>query len=212
MSGTLIPFTDEIAWAVAVDGSTLNNKILFYNTKTGQWRHENKAARVLDIWQLMSTMTWDDLVVLTDDEWPSAKSWAYYINESSKLVFDDNAGNVFSSTSEGDNASNWDGYRIEPVLPLPNQYNHRLLEIWLSVAEQVNASIDFYWRGGDTVAEVEQEPWTSLGSISMNKPSNPVLYTDKTARLHQIKWGTDLKSEPFSVNDIKVGFVSQGKY
>jgi len=42
--------------------------------------------------------------------------------------------------------------------------------------------------------------------------SNPVLYIDQVARCHQIKWGTDLKDEPFSINGIRIGYVSAGKY
>jgi len=80
----------------------------------------------------------------------------------------------------------------------------------MKVAETVAASIDFYWRGGDTVAEVEQQDWTSLGSISMNNPAKPVIYPDRTERLHQIKWGTDLKSEPFSVPELQFGYVTLG--
>jgi len=98
-------------------------------------------------------------------------------------------------------------------LPLPGMNNfHRLLEIWLDIAETETPSVDFYWRGGDTVGEVEAASWTSLGSISMNSPANAVLYIDKTARLHQIKWGTDLKDEPFNVNGIRIGYVTQGRF
>jgi len=212
ITGKQIPFTNEIAWNIPVDSDITPSKIIFYNTKTGQWRHENKAARCLDVWQLMSTLTWNDLIILTDDVWPTQHAWAYYINESPSLVFGNSNGHLYSSTSEGDNASDWDGYRIEPIIPFDTRYFTRLLEIWISIAEKINASIDFWWRGGDTVGELEQETWISLGSISMNSPSDPVIYPDQTARLHQIKWGTNLKSEPFSVNDIKFGYVTQGKY
>ena len=213
ITGKQIPFTNEIAWNIPVDSDSTPSKIIFYNTKTGQWRHENKAARVLDVWRTFTTLTWNDLVVLTDDVWPTQHTWAWYLNEASNLVFGNSDGQLYASTSEGDNAANWDGYRIEPILPFPDaSHYNRLLEIWLSVAEKVNASIDIYWRGGDTVGELEQEPWTSLGSISMNSPADPVLYVDQSARLHQIKWGTNLKSEPFSANELKFGYVTQGRY
>lgn len=158
-------------------------------------------------------MTWNDLKVLTDDRWPMGSAWYYYTSESEKLVFGHNNGHLYTSTSEGDDDSNWDGYRIEPIIPFPDERRFkRILEIWASIAEMQSHSIDIYWRGGDTVAEVEGQPWILLGSISMNNPSNAVLYVDRIARLHQIKWGTDLKSEPFSVNTLRFGFQMQGGY
>lgn len=209
-----IPFTNEIAWSIPVDDGTLSSKIVFFNTKTGQWRHENKVARCLDIWRYFSTMTWNDLIVLTDDVWPSARTWAYYTSQSSKLVFGQSNGHIYTSTSEGDDGSDWEGYRIEPIIPFPGKGKNmtRLLEIWFGIAEHQMGSLDIYWRGGDTTGEVEGAAWTSLGSLSMASPDDPVIYPDQTARLHQIKWGTDKKSEPFSVNEIKFGFVAQGSY
>lgn len=214
ITSTWIPFTNEIAWSIPVDADIIPSKIIYYNTKTGQWRHENKVARCLDIWRYFGTMTWTELIVLTDDVWPSARTWAYYTSESAKLVFGASNGHLYTSTSEGDDASDWEAYRIEPILPFPGKGKNmvRLLEIWFGIAEHQIASLDVYWRGGDTVGEVEGAAWTSLGSLSMASPDDPVIYPDQTARLHQIKWGTDKKSEPFSVNQIKFGYVIQGSY
>lgn len=209
-----IPFTNEVAWSIPVDDNSLCSKIIYYNTKTGQWRHENKVARYLDIWRLFSGITWDDLIVLTDDVWPGPRSWAYYTAESSKLVFGQSNGHIYTSTSEGDNGSDWNGYRIEPIIPFPGKGKNmtRLLEIWPGITEHQVGNLDFYWRGGDTTGKVAGADWTSLGSLSMASPDDPVLYTDQTARLHQVKWGTDKKSEPFAVSELKFGFVSQGSY
>jgi len=207
-----MPFGNEIAWNIPVDNDTTPSRIIFYNRKTGQWRHENKAARRLDSWRTFTGYTWNDLVIETDDVWPSARTWAYYTSESHKMVFGNSNGHLYTQSSEGDDGSDWDGYRIEPIIPFPGYGKQftRLLEIWMKFAETQLHSIDLYWRGGDTVAEVEQQAWTSIGSISMNNPSKPILYLDQTARLHQIKWGTDLKSEPFSVPEIQFSYVTLG--
>ena len=213
ITGKLIPFTNEIAWNIPTDSNSTPSKIIFYNTKTGQWRHEDKAARVLDTWRTFTDMTWTDLSVLTDDIWPTQHTWAYYLNESSSLVFGNSDGQLYTSTSEGDNTANWDGYRIEPILPIADgKHYYEIKEIRVSIAEKINASVDFYWRGGDTVGEVEQEPWTSVGSISMDSPDDPVIYPNKMAKLPQIKWGTDAKSEPFSINEINIGYEIRRGY
>lgn len=209
-----IPFRNEIAWNIPVDDDTRPSKIIYYNRKTKQWRHENKIASRLDAWKTFSNYTWNDLILETDDVWPTAKSWAYYTSESHKVVFGGRDGNIYTSTSEGDSGSNWEAYRIEPVLPFPGNGHRvtRILEVWADIAEKQSHSLDFYWRGGDTVGELEQESWESLGSISMDSPDDAVLYINKWARLHQVKWGTDLKSEPYSVPELRFGFVSEGIY
>jgi len=60
-----IPWSGEIAWNIPVDNDTTPSKIIFYNRKTKQWRHENKAARRLDAWRTFTGYTWNDLIVET---------------------------------------------------------------------------------------------------------------------------------------------------
>lgn len=212
ITGTWIPFTNEIAWSIPGDDEIKPSRIIFYNRKTGQWRHENKVARCLSTWRYYAGMTWNDLIVMTDDAWTASK-WVDYTAESSKLVMDGNNGQLYASTSEGDDAGDWPAYRIEPILPLPDKTKmKRLLEVWFGIAQTQAANVDIYWRGGDTPGEVEGVAWTSIGSISMNDPDNAVIYPDRTARLHQIKWGTDLKNEPFGINEIRIGYRMQGNY
>lgn len=209
-----IPWSGEIAWNIPVDNDVTPSKIIFYNRKTKQWRHENKAARRLDAWRTFTGITWNNLRVETDDIWPSASTWAYYTSESHKLVFGNSNGHLYSQSSEGDDTANWDGYRIEPIIPFPEHGKKftRLAEVWIDIAETQAHSIDFYWRGGDTIAETKTQAWASLGSISMNDPTNAVIYPDISAKNHQIKWGTDLKSEPFSIPALRLGYVTQGSY
>ncbi|GAH08882.1 unnamed protein product, partial [marine sediment metagenome] len=173
-----------------------------YNKKTGHWRKEVKSARYLDYWKVFTDMTWADLIIEIGGTgvWTDCGSntWFDYTSEKNRLVLANTNGYTYMNSSEDDDGSNWDAYRVEPILPFPEPENmHRLLEIWPGIAYKKAANLDFYWRGGDTVAEVENESWTSLGLVSMNSPSTPVLYTDQTARLHQVKWGTDLKDELF---------------
>lgn len=212
ITGKLLPFTNEIVWNIPVDNDTAPSKLIYFNTKTGQWRHENKVVRCIDIWRTFTNITGNDLIVLTDDIWPSSDTWAYYTSESSKLVFANTDGHLYTQSSEGDNDTDWDAYRIEPILPFPGEDKIRILEVWASIAEKQTHSLDFSWRGGDTVGEVEQAAWASIGSISMNSPDDAVTYTDRTERKHQIKWGTNLKNEPYSVNELRIGYEIAGKY
>ncbi len=212
ITSTWIPFTNELAWNIPVDDDTKPSKIIFFNVRTGQWRHENKVARYLNTWRYWTDMTWNDLIILTDDAWP-ADFWTNYTSETSKLVMDGNNGHLYASTSEGDDVANWEAYRIEPILPLPDKTRmKRILEVWFGVAQKQAANIDLYWRGGDTPGEVKGASWKSVGSVSMNNPDDAVIYMDETARLNQIKWGTDLKSEPYGINEIRIGYRMQGNY
>lgn len=181
-------YTGEIVWNVTTTG-TNPNQLWFFNPHTGQWRKEIKATRVLDTWYLST------------------------YSQIKQLVYGDEDGHLYVQTGEDDNTGNWDGYRIEPILPMSDpKQKKRLIEIWADISYTINKDLDFYWRGGDTEGEVDSQGWTSLGSINMNDPANAVLYCDQTARLHQIKWGTDLKDEYFSINGLTFVYSPQGKY
>ena len=98
-----------------------------------------------------------------------------------------------------------DGYRIEPIMSFGDLLEYKTLqEIWFSVVDGGDYSLDVYWRGGDTVKELLGESWTSVGSLSLNNPSLPYIVLSKSARLHQIKWGTNANSEKFSISGIKL--------
>jgi len=218
ITAAYLPFTNEIVWNVGYEDYP--NRFVFYNRLTGQWRIEDKAARYLSVWKTWEDFTWNDLMALATDTgtWNDvldSYTWYHYINEVDQLVWANTDGYIYYRASDDDDTSNLDAYRIEPVIIFPgdndNIYYKRILEIWLDIAEKRDVDVDFYWRGGDSPGEVDNESWTSLGSINMNG-SNPVLYIDQVARCHQIKWGTDLKDEPFSINGIRIGYVSAGKY
>lgn len=212
--GLLIPGASEIAWTTPINGSVNPNAILFYNFKTNTWRMEVKDARYLDFWKIFTGYTWNDLILETNDVWPDEGTWSYYTSEAKRLVHGNTDGHVYMNTSEQDAGANWAAYRIEPILIIMGEpeVSKRMFEIWIDSDHAKDIELDFYWRGGDTAREVEKQNWLSVGSINLNDPDDPVLYMDQTARLHQIKWGTDAKDEFYSIPGIKIGYELQGQY
>lgn len=211
--GTYIPFKREVCWTVPIDGESTPNALLFYDIDTKQWRREDKSMRYLDTWRVYDSYTWNDLIAElggTGATWADAgtASWAFYTAERERFVYANTDGKLYTHSSEGLAGSNLDGYRIEPILDFGDPYVFDLLkEIWFDIGFTGNFSIDVNHRSGDTVGEVISQAWTSLGSVSCNDIDRPVLHVDKTARLHQIKWGTDLKTEKFEVSLIDFKFT-----
>jgi len=211
--GKYIPHSDEMCWTIPANGSATPNKFLFLNRKTKGWRVEDKVARCLDVWQTFSDETWTELAVLAGGVWPGEDGWTKYTTESRLLVMGNTDGHLYMRSSEADVATDIDGYRIEPIIPFPDPKQFkRILEIWIDCTHRVDADLDFYWRGGNTVSEVKNAKWNSIGLINMNAPTEPVLYPDLYARLHQFKWGTDKKDEPFSIDAIRFGYYMQGQH
>ena len=216
--GKFVPFTNEICWAVPLASTRTPSHLLFYNVKTNQWRKEEKASRYIDVWTTNLSMTWNDLINAlggTGAVWndAGAATWGGYTQGLLATVFGNNNGRTYYNYGEDKAGAAWEAYRIEPALDFGDRTRKdRLLEIWFGSGETGSFNIDINWRGGDTAAEVENASWESLGSINLNNPNNPVLYVDKTERIHQIKWGTDLADEKFMVNEIQFNFIPQGKY
>lgn len=209
--GAPLPFTHEVCWTVPIL-STTNNYLLFYNTKTGQWRRIQTTARYIDRWTLYSTFTWTQLAAISAT-WPTAATWDLYASAQPTLVFGQTDGHLYSNVGEDDNGSALDGYRHEPVMNFgDSSRKKRLLEIWFGIEEGGDYSIDVSWRGGDTLKKCKSNSWENIGSLNINNPSNAVLYCDKTEYFHQIKWGTDAASEYFAVPEIILGYQMQGKY
>lgn len=209
--GTTLPFINEICWTVPII-STSNNYLLFYNTKTGQWRRIVMTARFVDNWTIYASYTWQNLI----DEyttWPSGMAWDVFISAQPQLVFGQTDGHLYSNSGEDDNGSAFDGYRIEPILDFGNpDMKKRVLEVWFGIQSGGNYDLHVYWRGGDTVTECGSASWESLGDLNIDNPTNAVLYVDKTARFHQIRWGTDGASESFAINEIRIKYQVQGEY
>jgi hypothetical protein len=179
--GRDVPMTQEICWSVPLAGATTPTHLLYYNYVNNSWRKEDKASRYIDIW----TQT---------------------VGQYGKLVFSNADGSTYKISGETlPSTSNIDGYRIEPIIMNPHYTT--LNEIRWGIVDGGNYSIDVYYRGGDTVKEIEAASWTSVGTVSLNNPADPVTYVSQSNRGHQIKWGTNLDSEKFAVNWIDFHFI-----
>jgi hypothetical protein len=214
--GTFIPQRNEVCWAVPLDGASTNNSMLFYDLRTGSWRRKDIAASYVDFWVVDTSIAWSDLPAIGYTYWSDfgLMTWSDLISSKPYLVSGNTGGHVYIDSGESNLGAAWDAYRTEPMLPLPIQGNARslLLEIWFSLASIGNYSLNVWYRGGDTVGECSTSPWVVLTEVSCNSPSNAVCYLSQNNRYHQIRWGTDAASEPFSVNAIEFKFVPQGVY
>lgn len=213
IQGVFVPLNREIVWTVPMNGATACNNLLFYNIDTGAWRIEDKAMRCVDSWRMYDNFTWNDLITElggTGAVWSTAgtERWAHYLSARERMVFSNTDGHLYYQSGESLSGAALDGYRIEPILDFGDIKRKDLLqEIWIDVGLTGSYDLDFYWRGGDTVGEVEAASWTSLGVISCNSPATPSLRNfSKPARLHQIKWGTDAANEKFEVSKIILKF------
>lgn len=215
--GRHIPLTRELCWTGAFDGGTTPSHLLFYNLDKKTWRKENKVFRCIDVWRLYSLYTWGDFITEIGGTgvWTDAgvNTWSDYTQTKTRLVFGNIDGWLYYHFGEDANTGNIDGYRIEPIMDFGDPLRQDTLEeIWFQPGNTGSFSIDVYHRYGETVGEVINASWTALDSVSINSPKNPVTRCAKNARLHQIKWGTDLKDEKFEVNGIEFKFVPGGKY
>lgn len=187
--GKHIPYTDEIVWLVPGDGGSAD--LLVYDRSENRWTIQDKG----------NSITYID-------------AWTVSAGEGRNLVFAKNDGKVYSGTGDTYGAeSSFDGFRIEPIMDFGDKEIMKLLvEIWFGIHTGGNYNLHVYWRGGDTVKEVLAASWTALDTLNLNSPSNPTVYCAKAARFHQIKYGTDGLSEPFSINNVVYTFNVGGKY
>ena len=109
-----------------------------------------------------------------------------------------------------------DGYRVEPALSFGSGNYSVLLEIWFSIVSGGDYSIYVHYRAGDTEKELRGAAWTPLEEVSLNDPKNAVCRLNgaihRSARIHQIKWGTDAANEMFSVNKIEFVYQSESRW
>ena len=213
--GAESPFTKEVVWAVPMDGSGYPSHLMFYNYLDGTWRVEDKPSRYIDAWTIWTDMTWTDIVALGYTTWSDFGNarWSDFISNKPYLSFGNTDGHAYYIGTEADAGGALDGYRVEPVLDFgrPNDKD-MLLEIWFDIVNTGSYSMYVSYRGGNTVAEVKNSSWESLGEVSFNDPSNAITRLAKVNRLHQIKYGTDAADEPFVVNGIEFRFAPQGRY
>jgi hypothetical protein len=212
--GCLVPNNKEVCWAVPINGASAPNCFLFYDLMTGNWRKKVMDSRYVDFWTLDTSLIWNDLAALGYSVWNNfgILRWSDFLSSVPILVHGNTDGYAYTHTTEADAGSAWDAYRVEPILSLGESRRALLLEIWFSLADVGNYSIDLYYRGGDTVGECEGSSWVALDGISGNSPSDAVCYTAQNNRYHQLKWGTSAANEAFSVNAIEFKYVPQGNY
>lgn len=187
--GKFIPHSEEIVWAIPLAAATTPTHLLYYNLGTGQWRKEDKACRVLDVWTRTA-------------------------GQYRKPVFVNADGHTYQITGETlPSTGNLDGYRVEPVMDFGNSKRFKVLhEIWFGIVEGGDYSIDLYHRSGDTVKELLATAWGSAaGTLNLNNPARPWININKSARYHQIKWGTNLDSEKFAINWIEFRYSMQSE-
>jgi hypothetical protein len=206
--GTYVPLNRTVVWSVPANGSSTQTQLWFYNIDTGNWTIEDKTMRCVANWRMVDNYTWNDLITALGGAgavWTDAgtNTWAFYLNTRQRLAYSNTDGKLYYQAGEDEGGNNIDGYRIEPIMDFGVPYNFKYLkELWFEITDSVNCSIDVSHRSGDTVGEVEDASWSSVGGISCNSVDRPVIHVNKNARLHQIKWGTNLKDEKFQVNNI----------
>jgi len=203
--GANISYTDEIAWAVPLNYATANNAILYYNTKTKQWRREDRAADVLGYRNYLITLTWNDLISYRGSTWDlwGNKTWSELIAGSGKVYYGKSDGYVYEVYGDTWAGSNYDAYRVEPIVGSPDYTRHkRLQEIHILGTVDQSFSVDVYWRGGETEQEVIASSWELLGSVSQAAGSSQWIPCDKCKKYHQIKWGTSRINDRFKVSKL----------
>ena len=213
--GTVVPFTSQIAWLVPLGGDVFCDTLLYYNYLTGQWTKESRTERYIDSWRMYNAYTWNDFIEElggTGALWSAAgtNTWGSYTSLRQRLAMAGTNGHLYYKAAETNDGGALDGYRIEPIMHFGDSNRYDMLnEIWFDMGQTGSFSIDVYHRSGDTVGEVAAAAWVLVGSVSCNSPTRPVLTGfSKSARLHQIKWGTNLGDERFEVNGITFKFIS----
>ena len=213
--GTFLPQLNQLVWAVPLDGVTSPSHLLIFDLSNGNWIIEEKASRFIDNWKVTSDIVWSDLSGLGYTTWSDfgQLQWGELFSSAQQLVLGDTDGKTYYSAGDSDDGNDYEGFRIEPILPLTSNGDKTLLtEVWFSFSRGGDFSIDLYHRSGDTVYETQSAGWTALDPISCNSPANAVAYTAKHGRYHQLKWGTDKKNERFAVDEIVLKHVPQGPY
>lgn len=212
--GTYLPFTYEICWSIPIS-STTNNKFIFYNTRTGQWRTQNFVASYLDYWTPFTSYTWTNLDTAYST-WTAADAavgnWGILTKQLPYLVFATTNGHLYTNSGEDNNGTDLTAERLEPILDFREpDIKKRILEIWFSFVGGKTASINdlkVMLKSGDaphllTTYLLTPTIDTSVGDV--------VIYIDKTARYHQLYWyrrGDD----QFSVSEIRIKYQLQGTY
>ena len=215
IQGRLIPHKQQIWWTVPLDGSSTPTHILKFHLTDRTWTIDPMIAWFIDNWVTDTNVSWNDLLAQGYSTWAEIADmrWADIVSENPYVMLSSTDGKSYSKSGTSDAGSDYDGFRTEPILDFgrPNDYDF-LREIWFDFTTYGSFNLYVKYRGGDSPAEVEAEPWTTLPEISCNKLADAVTYLGETNRYHQIKYGTDSENENFSVNRIKFIFEPGGSF
>jgi hypothetical protein len=213
--GTFIRNKNTLVWAVPLKGVSRPTHLLYYYIPEGKWFIEDLQVRFLNNWTSTDSLTWNDLIGRGFTYWDDfgTSSFTDFVTTRQNLMFSNTDGHVYFKGGESNNGSDFNGYRIEPVMNFSGDGGYCMLnEIWFNLVEHGDFDLYCNYRGGDTVQECIGSVWETLDSVSSNDPQNAVIYTNKNNRWHQIKWGTLKKNERFGVSAIEFKYVPQGKY
>lgn len=192
MPGAYNPRTNEIVWSVSYNATT-NTDVLYYNIMSNSWRKDPIAAKS---------------IYSVYEEGSGSYKTTYFVNDG-EIKY-----NYYSTSNSG---TTYTAYRIEPVLNFGGENKTLLNEIWARpVASTVGEEIDFWYRGGDSVTQLEAQSWTSYGSFRTDTADPNVVRSPKglntNNRYHQVKWGSDSTGALFSIEKIEFKYVPQGRF
>ena len=218
--GAANSYANELIWAVPLEAATTNNALLVYDYVENKWSRRDFAANYIAPIVRATNVTWTKLTTeLGYTTWASLGDlrWADLMSETPAIAASATDGELYTLTTEENDGADYEGYRTEPALALGGLNKHSILkEIWFSVVTGGSFSIFVHYRSGDTEHELKNASWTILDEVSFDSPSDAVCRLNNlqmsSNRLHQIKWGTDAKSEQFGVNRIEFRFESEGQY
>jgi hypothetical protein len=138
--------------------------------------------------------------------------WTDLVSEKSAIATSATDGKLYALATE----TSVDGYRVEPAISFAGGSYSILLEIWFSIVSGGAYNLYVYYRSGDSDSEISSASWTALDEVSLNNPKNAVCrlnnVTKKSARFHQIKWGTDVAGEFFSINKVEFVYQSESRW
>ena len=214
--GAAYPYRQSVVWAVPLEAASTPNALLFYDYVENRWSRRDFEARCLAPIVRSTNVTWTNLTTeLGYTTWESLGGlrWADLINETPAIALSSTDGELYTLATEQDDTGDYDGYRVEPGIAFAGS-NRRstLLEVWFSVVDGGDFNLYVYHRSGDTEAELRAAPWTAAEEVSLNEPKDAVCRLNnivKSARYHQIKYGTDQKDEMFSINQIEYRFEAE---
>ncbi len=207
--GCYIENKNEVCWAIPTGNVIYPNWLLYYNLTTKEWRREQKSVCAMTFadYSVYQGMTWTQLSLISPNspKWPSSGTWEYWLGGyTGNTLFGGATGYSYWMAGNDYAGSDYGGWRVEPVFSYPDSSkSKRVQELWFGFPEAGAFSVDVLWRTGETEQECMAKEWESIGSVSCaSSAASAALFLDKTAKFHQMKWGTDLKNEPFAVSEI----------